>query len=172
MDGRKLKISGKVIAIVAIILVVVVGVAAWLNADKIKNNSDTEIVICLNDEEVAVYSMAELAAMETDSVYAEFTSKKAEGEKGTWTGVFVSTILENAGVSEDQYDTVVFSAGDGYSSAANHDEIPTVLIAWEKDGETLESFEDGGTGPMRCIFSEESFGQRCIHNVVKINCKL
>lgn len=171
MDGRKLSISPKVIAVIAVVLIVVVGIAAWLNADNIKGHDDTQITVCLDGEEKAVFAMSELADMEVDSVYAEFTSKKAEGEKGTWSGVWVTDLLDAAGIEPDQYETVMFSAGDGYSSAADYDEVPTVMIAWEKDGEALEPFEDGGTGPMRCIFSKESFGQRCIHNVVKINCK-
>lgn len=170
MDGRKLRIKPKLIGILIAVLVLIVGVTAWMNANSLKDYGDTELAICVDGEEYAFYTLEELSEKEVTTVYHEFTSKKAEGEKGEWTGLMVTDILEDAGVDINKYETFVFSAGDGYSSAADSDEIGTVMIAWEKDGELLEPFDEGGTGPMRCVFTGESFGQRSIHNVVKINC--
>lgn len=170
MEGRKLKISPKLIAVLAAVLLVIVGVTAWLNANSTEASGGTTLSICLDGEEVASYELEELMKMDSDSVYTSFTSGKGDDEEGTWTGVWMDNLLADAGIKEGQYETVVLSAGDGYSVAADADEVETVLVSWEKDGETLGYYEKGGTGPMRCIFSEESFGMRCINYLVKINC--
>lgn len=171
MEGRKLNISPKLIGILAVILILIIGVTAWLHAGSTESSEGTELTICLDGEEVAVYQLEELMKMDSDSVHTAFTSGKGDDEEGTWTGVWMDDLLETAGISEEQYETIILSAGDGYSVAADVDEAETVLVAWEKDGETLGYYEKGGTGPMRCIFSEESFGMRCINYLVKIDCR-
>lgn len=171
MEGSELKISPKLIGILAAILILIIGITAWMNASSIEDSEGTQLSICLDGEEVASYSLNELMKIGEDSTYAEFTSGKADDEKGTWSGIWMNKLLKEAGISEDQYQTIILTAGDGYSVAADVDEAEVCLVAWEKDGETLGYYDKGGTGPMRCIFSEESFGMRCIHNLVKINCR-
>ena len=171
MEGRKLKISPKFVIALAIILAVIVGITAWLNASSVESSEGTTLTICLDGKEIASYELEELMKMDSDSVTTSFASGKGDDEEGTWTGVWMDELLKDAGITEEQYETVVLSAGDGYSTAADVDEVNTVLIAWEKDGETLGYYEKGGTGPMRCIFSEEEFGMRCINFLVKIDCR-
>lgn len=171
MEGSKLKISPRIIAVIAVILVLIIAVTAWMNASSTEASEGTQLTICLDGKEVASYSLEELMQMGKDSTYAEFTSGKGAGEKGTWSGIWLSKLLKEAGLTEDQYQTIILSAGDGYSVAADVDETDVCLVAWEKEGETLGYYTKGGTGPMRCIFSEDSFGMRCINYLVKINCR-
>lgn len=100
-----------------------------------------------------------------------FLQGKAQNEKGTWSGIWLSKLLKDAGLKDDQYKTIILSAGDGYSTAAAADETDVCLVAWEKNGETLGYYTKGGTGPLRCIFTEEAFGMRCIDYLVKIDCR-
>lgn len=165
---RRLKISPKFLAILAVLLIAVIGVTAWMNSADIAGDG-TQLSICANGEEKASYSLEELMEMENVDVYVELTSGKAADEKATFTGVRLTDLLEKAGITE--YETVIFVAGDGYSSAADEDEVDTVIIAHAKDGETLGYYTKGGTGPLRCVFTEDTFGNRSIQYLTRIECR-
>lgn len=169
MEGR-IKISPKVLIGVAAILIVIIGIAAWMNY---RNNSPggdgASIEVCLNGKAVAVYSIDELMELKSVTVHAELKSAKAEDESGQYTGVLLSRLLKESDVAECK--TIVLTAGDGYSSAAKASEAKTVLIAYERDGEPLGYYEKGGTGPMRAVFTEDTFGTRSVQYLTKINCK-
>lgn len=143
-------------------------VTAWINSSQVSGDG-TQLSICVNGEEKASYSLEELMQMENVDAYVELTSGKAADEKGTYTGVKLTDLLEQAGIEE--YETVIFVAGDGYSSAADEDEVDTIIIAHAKDGETLGYYTKGGTGPLRCIFTEDTYGNRSIQYLTRIECR-
>lgn len=165
---RRIKISPKFIIVLAIALIAVIGVTAWINSSQVSGDG-TQLSICVNGEEKASYSLEELMQMENVDAYVELTSGKAADEKGTYTGVKLTDLLEQAGIEE--YETVIFVAGDGYSSAADEDEVDTIIIAHAKDGETLGYYTKGGTGPLRCIFTEDTYGNRSIQYLTRIECR-
>lgn len=164
---RRVNISSKVLVLIAIVLIAVIAVAWWMhNSDQ--EQCDDRLSLMYEGSEVRSYSLDEIMEMEKKTVYADIKSGKGKDEKGDYTGVTLDVLLENAGISD--FETIVFTAGDGYSSAADADEAEDILVVYEKDGETIGYYTKGGTGPLRCIMLKDAYGNRSIKYLVKINC--
>ncbi|NLD20051.1 MAG: molybdopterin-dependent oxidoreductase [Clostridiales bacterium] len=166
---RRIIISPKFLVLLGIILALIVGIAAWLNHKDNAVGDGAFIEVCLDGEKVAAYSINELMGFKSTTVHAQLQSAKSEDESGEYAGVMLSDLISKAGISDCK--TIVLTAGDGYSSAAKGSEADEVLIAYEKDGAPLGYYETGGTGPIRAIFTEDTYGNRSIQYLTRINCK-
>ena len=165
---KRISLSPKLLAVIALCLVIVIGVTAWFNNTD-RNTDGSTLMLLVNGEEKASYSIKELMGMEKTTVHAELQSGKSEDEKGDFTGVTLELLLKTANIKN--CETVIMTAGDGYSSAAKSSEAKDVLIAYEKDGDTLGYYEKGGTGPLRCIFFKDAYGNRSVQYLTKIDCR-
>ncbi len=165
---RRLKISPKFIAVLAAVLIVIVAAAAWMNRSDDAADGTT-VTICMDGNAVAEYMLSQIMKMDSETQYVKLQSAKEGDEAGDFTGVMLDKLLKDAGVGK--YKTVIMSAGDGYSSAADGKETDRVLIAYSRNGETLGYFTKGGTGPMRAVFCDDTYGNRSIKYLTKINCR-
>lgn len=165
---RGVKISSKMLVVIGVILTLVIAVTAWMNASE-TGQDGTTLSICKNGEEVVSYTLEELMQMPSESVEAKINSTSNADEEGTYTGIMLDDLLEMAGIED--VDTVILTAGDGYSAAADSDEIEDVMVVHTKDGQTLGYYTKGGTGPMRCLFTKDSFGNRSIMYLTRIDCR-
>ena len=165
---RRLKISPKFIAVLAAVLIVIVAAAAWMNRSD-DDADGTTVTICRDGSVVAEYTLSQIMKLDSETQYVKLQSAKEGDEVGDFTGVMLDELLRDAGVTD--YKTVILSAGDGYSSAADVKETDRVLIAYSRNGETLGYFTKGGTGPMRAVFCDDTYGNRSIKYLTKINCR-
>lgn len=168
MDKR-VNISSKFILPLMVVLVVIIIVASILHRQSVSTEEDT-LIICQQGEEIARYSIEEVMDMESETHHVEMTSGKDADVNSDFTGVMLEDLLESAGVIE--YDTVVFTAGDGYSSAGKADEVADIMVAYSENGDTLGYYTKGGTGPLRCIFIKDTFGNRSIQYLTTIDCRV
>lgn len=164
----KLKISSKGMAMLAFLLLLVILICAGINRANLPQ-SDAAVTIYEKETEVAVYSITELRQMVPTSKEVHIESTGKADEDGIFTGVMLAELLDKAGVQTR--DTVLFTAGDGYSSAVKADEIENVLVAYEKDGMALTPFLDGGTGPIRIVVLGDPYGNRSLQYLTAIRCK-
>lgn len=164
---RRINISPKLLAAIAVFLIIAVTAAAWLNAES-RSKSDADLVISVNGEVKAEYSMHELMNMSKTTEFADLKSGKGEDASGEFTGVRLDVLLEHAGA--ENCETIIFSADDGFSSAGDSDEANEILIAYAKDNEMLGDYEKGGTGPLRCVFFKDHYGNRSVMNLSRIEC--
>ena len=164
--GRGVKKSTILIAIIVVVLVVIIAVASSIHRGSVSSDS-TKLVVKYQGEQVAEYTIEELTKLESETVYCEMTSGKGNPVSNDYTGVMAAVLAEENGVGE--YTTITFTAADGYSSAGEASEADTVMVAYECDGEMLKAYADGGVGPLRCVFTEDTFGSRSIMNVTSID---
>ncbi|MGI6721132.1 MAG: molybdopterin-dependent oxidoreductase [Anaerovoracaceae bacterium] len=177
---RKLKLGGKTIVIGFVILVLVVAVTAWINHSGHRGGDDgytlsVQRMANGKTKTVKKYTLNEIRRMKSVNEYAKLLSAQHADEKGVFTGVPVADIVRDADPAlVKKTRTYIFSAGDGYSSAASAKEIAggnDVIVAYAKDGRALEHFNDGGAGPMRVVFTEDTYGNRGTKFLVKIICR-
>ena len=169
---RRLKISPKFIIILAVVLAVLVAVCAWVNHRNTDGETDgTSLSLCVDGKQVAEYSISELMDMDEVTEHAELQSAKEDDESGDFTGVLLEDLLEESDIDAEDCKAIILSAGDGYSSAADKDETDRIIIAYSKDGDTLGYYTRGGTGPLRAIFCEDTYGNRSVKYLTKINCQ-
>ncbi len=167
MEGRKV-ISGKMLAAIAGILLLVMGITAFWQG-KEKTEDGTTLTICQDGQPVYSCSLQELMAMESVQVPVKMQSSSKKTEQGRYQGVWLDTLLEQAGAKAE--GTVVLTAGDGYSSAASGEEAGFILIAYGVDGDTLGYYEKGGTGPIRAVFTGDVYGNRSVQYLTRIDVK-
>lgn len=167
---NKVNLSKKVLLIIALILLVIAGITAYLNQKDISQTAP--LTVYKGEKEVARYSMRDLMKMDPQKAAAHLKSGGGKDVKGKFTGVWLSDLMKSAGISGEDCKTVLLIAGDGYTAAAKGEEVEDILIAYQVDGSPLGKYEDGGTGPLRCIFTKDTYGNRSVMNLVKIRCNL
>lgn len=124
------------------IFVVLFAVLALLSACTNAATEEVEEVVEVEESEVEAallvgeksYSQSDLEAFETMDV--DYTGK--DGETTTYTGVLISTILEDAGLSEGE--NLVLVAADGFEGTAAMADVlacENCIIAF--DGDALRS---------------------------------
>ncbi len=116
-------------------------------------------------------SLSQLQAFAATTVQVTLSSSSHTSDNGVYnyTGVKLSTLLEQAGVSSNA-TSVFVQASDGYGTT-----IPiqgamnqNTIIAYQKNGEPLTQLKDGGEGPLRLIIGNDEFAQRWIRGVAVI----
>ncbi len=163
---RRSVISGKMTAVIGMLLLLLIGITAALQRNSLEADGRT-LVLYQDGEAVSSISLKELMAMESTEVSVLIQSVKNGQEQGEYRGVWLTELLKQAGISE--YDTVILSAGDGYSAAASKKEADTILIAYAQDGDTLGYYTQGDTGPMRAVFTEDTYGNRSVQYLTRID---
>lgn len=166
---RRINISSKFIIPLIIVLIVIIAIASYFHRQGVSTEEDT-LIVCQQGVEVARYSIEEVMNMESETHHVEMTSGKDADVDSDFTGVMLEDLLEASGITE--YDTTVFTAGDGYSSAGDADEAADIMVAYSENGDTLGYYTKGGTGPLRCIFIKDTFGNRSIQYLTMIDCIL
>ncbi|MGI6737140.1 MAG: molybdopterin-dependent oxidoreductase [Anaerovoracaceae bacterium] len=183
-EQRKKRISGRALVILFAVLIAVVAVTAWLNLRGSRGDSgiNDDYTIAVSEQRgsgkaqtVKTFSLGEIREMDAVTVHAQLQSAKEGSEEGRWTGVPVRDVIGKAdGKLLRRTKTVLFKAGDGYTSAASATELrrgQAVLLVYSKDGKALKHFNDGGTGPLRVLFTEDTYGNRSTQYLKTILCR-
>ncbi|MDP2965962.1 MAG: molybdopterin-dependent oxidoreductase [Pelolinea sp.] len=72
-----------------------------------------------------------------------------EDEVGSWSGVMLGEILDQAGAAAD-FTTITAIASDGYAIEITKDELKDAIIALKQNGEWIQK-SDPGHGPIRLV---------------------
>lgn len=106
------------------------------------------------------------------TVQVTLTSSKTPADNGVFnfTGVALSNLLEQAHIDENA-SSVYVQAVDGYGITVPIEDIlhnGQAIIAYERNGEPLQSITEGGEGPFRLIIGTDEYAQRWIRGVAVI----
>ncbi|MBN1260254.1 MAG: molybdopterin-dependent oxidoreductase [Anaerolineae bacterium] len=113
-------------------------------------NVDWDLII--SGEGDLTLSYAELAKMpQTDLTDILMQKSLGEDETGSWSGVPVDAIFEQAGVGD--FTSVTAIAGDGYAIEITKDELQDAIVALQKDGDWITNAEPD-KGPIRIVCPE------------------
>jgi hypothetical protein len=133
----------KTFTIISMIAITVLSLISAINPTKLYVNADTNAALTITGlvDHPLNLTLNDLTAMPQTAVYASIICVDSPGqvlEQGNWVGVKISTLLENAGISNDAVK-IGFFASDGYSTDLN---IPTamrndVILAYQKDNQAL-----------------------------------
>lgn len=181
IEQRRIKISGKAVVIILSLLVLITIVTAYVNmSDKATKSDGFSLTITVYNDNgetsySKTYSLLQIEKMPSVDVHAKLHSAQKGTEEATFTGVTLKYILDQTDKTIlKSHKTFIFSAGDGYSSAASQDEVAkgnNVMIAYAKNGKEMEHFNEGGEGPMKVIFAKDIYGNRSTEFLIKVICR-
>jgi DMSO/TMAO reductase YedYZ molybdopterin-dependent catalytic subunit len=165
----------KTVLIVVLILVLVVGITAYMNrgdlAAKRESQLNAYVIIKTEGSELARIDLEKLQQMNVVDVEANLKRSGKPPEKHVYTGVLLKEVLEDAGVDTAGKDTVIMKAADGYVSAIGMEETlqdDNVYLVFKIDGKPLGTKEEGGSGPLQVILAKDPFSQRWCKFVMEI----
>ena len=115
-------------------------------------------------------TISEIEALSSLDIQVTLDSAVHVEDEGTftYTGVTVASLLELAEVSEDS-SSVLIQSIDSYAITLSVDEImenSKIMLVYQKDGQALVSYAEGGNGPLRLIIGTDQFAQRWVTSVV------
>lgn len=156
--------AATVVAAVIVGLIIAVVALAWLNRSD-AGVQEGSVAITRDGKTLTTFTLAEVRELRSVSAKKKIVSSNNGDEEGTFTGVPLRTLLDEVSPTLlDKASMVVTRATDGYVSsldAAEVGEDDDVLLVYEKDGESLGTSEDGGTGPFRIVILSDTYGNRC-----------
>lgn len=159
------------IAVVMVVLVAAIAVLAYLNAPERELIAGT-LTVVKDGETLATYSMEDIASLEYVEVEYEVVSSSHNNESGLYRGVPLRALL--ASVDESLLENsvqIVVRAEDNYVTAYSSEEVAesdSILIIYMRDGESLGTMSDGGTGPFRVLITSDEFGTRAAKYLAEI----
>jgi hypothetical protein len=147
-------------------LVLAVAVLSLLNGDRVaekkKIEEDAAFMVSVQDDRV-LYHLSDLKEMEPDIFEAVLKTNGKDPLVFEYEGVELRNILSSSGVDLSLYETVVLTAIDGYSVAYSAEEVMepgNVYLVYAREGELLETREDGGRGPYQTVVVSDQFSNR------------
>ena len=159
------------IVIVLGALIVAAGVLWVLNQPKTPVVSG-EIQVIRGEETIKAFTLEEIRAMQSVSVEKEIVSSSHANDQGTFTGVPLRALLDEADPSwRGNAVQIAARAEDGFVVAYTADEVAkddSFLVVYEKNGQQLAAKKDGGTGPLRLIIQHDDFGNRSVKYLAQI----
>lgn len=158
--------QNKIIGIVVILLVLIIGVTAYLNMGNVEEkkalNNDAIFMIKVNGETLKSYTMADIQALGEVEFKATKDTSNSGPEEFSYTGVPLINLYKDAGVEVNKDDTIMNTAADGYSVALAGEkvlDVENVYITYMKEGQLIGTREEGGNGPYMIIVSKDQFSQ-------------
>ena len=168
----------KTIVTSLIILVMIVGVTAYLNrgniADRQEMQDNAQIILLENGEEIKTVDMTFIKKQGEKTFNKELDTSETGPELQTYTGVLLKSVIEEAGIKLDNKTQVIVKAVDGYTVALTAVEVrknDNVYIVYKNNGQYLQEKSKGGTGPYRIVIRDDQFGQRWCKFVMEVNIK-
>ncbi len=170
MNNSKGKQSSKktaaIIAVVILILLAACAVLVKLNNSGAAAGAEAgKITVVCGGEQVAVFELQDLQAMERVDIKKHISSGSGDDEDGVFSGVNLKDVIAAAGITlTGNEKSIMVKSEDGYTTAFEADEVMAddcVLLVYEKDGELLKGSSEGGNGPFRIVAVDDTFGTRC-----------
>ena len=109
--------------------------------------------------------------MESVSFEKEIVSGNKGNESGVYRGVPLREILAAADESIlSECSSVTGTASDGFVSAYSMSEVTgsDSIVVYEKDGEPLKKRSEGGSGPLRIVAADDTYGTRSTQYLTRI----
>lgn len=167
-----------IIVIVAAVLIITVGVFAFLNAGNIKEKKmlEEEAVILVKSacEELGKINMEIFESIGQKDFSANLDTSDSEAEEHTYTGVLLNDALKKIGIDIGKYSTLVAKAIDGYTVVFEASEVnaeDNIYIATKQDGKDIGTKSSGGRGPYQIIVRKDTFSQRWCKFLVELELK-
>ena len=155
------------------VLVVAIGVLAWVNANSVEGLEPATLVIRENGQEVGSISLEEIISLGSEDFTVMLRSSGKDPVESVYTGLPLATILE--AVKPELLSNVAqvsVKAIDGYAVAFSGEElleIEHLYLVWQKDGKPLGDKSSGGSGPLLVIPRQDEFGQRWCKFAVEVD---
>ncbi|SHK23193.1 molybdopterin-dependent oxidoreductase [Paramaledivibacter caminithermalis] len=156
----------KKIAFIIIVLVVIVGVTAYLNLKTVETKKElqenAEFVIKENGKEIAKLNMKEIRTLGETEFSANLKTNGKQPIPYTYTGVPLKNLFKKYNVSLENRSAVIVTAIDGYTVAVDIAKVledDNVYLAYMREGQALGNRENGGKGPYQMIISKDKFSQ-------------
>ncbi|AKL94370.1 oxidoreductase [Clostridium aceticum] len=165
----------KIIPIVIAVLIIVVGISAYLNRGYVKDKQtmveNASISLKEKGEEVSIVDLAWIEDLQPIEFEANLKSSGKDPVEHIYKGVPLSKVLMSKNLSIEDKEQVIVRSIDGYTVALGIEEVmqeDNVYIAYERDGEALGKKEEGGSGPYQIIIRKDPFSQRWTKFVVEV----
>lgn len=156
------------------ILIIVVGVFAFMNRELVKDKGyaldNAEVIIKVGDLET-VLGYENIKALGEVDFSAILDTSDTDPKEHTYTGVPLKKVIEECGISLNGKSKIVVRAVDGYTVALTVDEVldeDNIYLAYGIDGKPLKSKSQGGSGPYQLIVRKDQFSQRWCKFIVEI----
>ena len=166
--------SKKTIFVVIAILIVIVGIFAYLNSGYIKDKKEmhinAEIIVKEGDKEILL-TFNEIRELGEEEFKANLKSSGNPAEEHSYTGVPLKNVIKKVNTDVEDKAQVIVRAVDGFTSAYNMSEVledNNMYLAYMMDDELLKGQEDGGDGPYQIIVRKDQFSQRWAKYVLEI----
>ena len=107
--------------------------------------------------------MGDIEALSPLDIEANHRKSGQASETRTYRGVSLKAVVERLGIDASRFQSVSFTAVDGYASALTIGEAMdggNCYIVVAMDGEPLGTKDDGGSGPFMMILAHDPFSQR------------
>lgn len=161
-----------------VILVVIVGITAYLNqasiADKKEMQEEELVSFQGNGEEVNRVNLEFIKKQGEVTFNKELDTSDSDPVTHSYTGVPLKNVIKAVGIDLDGKGQVIVKAIDGYTVALTLQEVlenDNVYLVYKDDGEYLKGKSEGGTGPFKTVIREDQFGQRWCKFVTEVNVK-
>ena len=157
----------KVITILLLVSLLLIGCQSQPVEDG--SNEDQEIlypdatfkIIDLNRDQVEV-TLQELVDLGEEDFEATKDTSNSGPEDSTYTGVLLKNLLNELEIDIENFAGIVVSAEDGYKVTIEAEKVlqdDNVYLTYKKEGQWLENKENGGSGPIQLIVSNDQFSQ-------------
>ncbi|MCF6465523.1 hypothetical protein C3E90_06430 [Clostridium sp. Cult2] len=172
-----INLSNKTIGIIIFILIIIMGVFAFMNRDIAKDNREAhenaEIII-KGDGLEAKLTFEEIGQLGEEEFNAVLDTSDSDPKEHKYTGIPLVNIIEEAGITIEDKKQVIIRGIDGYTVAISIQDVmdeDNVYLAYKLNGKLLRSKEEGGSGPYQIIIREDEFSQRWCKFVVEMELK-
>lgn len=166
--------SKKTISFIIGILVIIVGVFAFINRQAIedkKQDHEKMNIIIKKGEKETTFSHDEILEFGEEEFKANLKSSGKKAVEHIYTGVPLIKLLQSAEIEMKEEDQINVKSIDGYTVALRGDEVldeENIYLSYKIDGELMKPREDGGDGPYQMIIRKDQFSQRWAKYVVEI----
>lgn len=158
--------QSKIIAIIVAVLIIVVGITAYLNRGNVEEktalNNDAVFMIKSGEETVKSYKLEDIKSLGEVTFVATKDTSNSGPEEHEYIGVPLIKVFEDAGVDISEDATVMNTAADGYAVALEGSKVldaENVYLTYMVDGKPIGTREEGGSGPYMIIVSKDQFSQ-------------
>ncbi|MFW5992017.1 MAG: molybdopterin-dependent oxidoreductase [Halanaerobiaceae bacterium] len=168
----------KKILMAIVVLIIIVGVTAYLNQDSIADKKEMQenalVSIQENGEEMEKVSLEQIVELGEVTFDKELDTSDSDPVLHTYTGIPLINLIEEAGVDLADKTQVIVKAADGYTVAMSLEEVreeDNVYLVYKEDGEYLKGKSEGGSGPLKTVIRKDQFGQRWCKFLIEVNVK-
>lgn len=151
-----------IIAVLVVLAVVIVGLAQ-LNRSSAQVAKGS-LAVTQDGRTLRTFTLDDIKALPPVTATKTILSSSHADETAAFTGVPLRVLL--AAIRPDLLagsSLVVTRAADGHVSALSAEEVAagdSIILAYAKDGESLGTAADGGSGPFRIIVFSDTYGTR------------